>query len=84
MWRCCAASDGLSLRELFVDASRPGFLAGGSLERKRLQALYDRLERLPHEQARALLGRLRDCCAAVWGGGAALSDELHAVEVGPF
>ncbi len=79
---CCGAgADKLSLHELYVEASRPGFMEASGPGAKRLQALCDRLERLTDEQARQLLGSFQACAASVWQGGDAFAAQLRTVEV---
>lgn len=72
------------MRELFVDASRPGFMDSGGPGCARVQALCDRVERLAPEQARGLLGSFREAAGAAWGGRDALAGRLAMVEVGPL
>ena len=79
---CCGAgADKLSLHELYVEASRPGFMEASGPGAKRLQALCDRLERLTDEQARQLLGSFQACAASAWQGGDAFAAQLRTVEV---
>lgn len=85
--RVHAASDGYSLRELFVDASAPGFLdtarSGSRSGGARMRSLCDRVERLAPDAARCLLSSLRKAACAAWGGREALAMHLAALEASP-
>ena len=84
-----AASDGYSLRELFVDASAPSFLdsaknTGSRSGGARMRALCDRVERLAPDTARHLLDSFQEAVGAAWGGREALAPHLTILEAGPL
>lgn len=76
---CRAAADGFSLRELYVEASCPGFLKD---ERELVDAVVSGLEQLPAAGIRSAASKMTAAADKAWQGEESLAHDLQALQVG--